>query len=48
MKMAENLNTKKHLFTRIMKSEDVDKIVRLIIYLVMIYLLLKIFKVPVP
>lgn len=28
-----------------MKSQDVDKIIRLVIYLVIIYLLLKFFKV---
>jgi hypothetical protein len=43
--MQEHLNKRKTIFASMSKSEDIDKIIRLIIYLVIIYLVLKFFKV---
>jgi hypothetical protein len=43
--MQEHLNKRRSFMFNMSKSEDIDKIIRLIIYLVIIYLVLKFFKV---
>ena len=43
--MQEHLNKGKNSFASMSKSEDMDKIIRLIVYLLIIYLMLKFFKV---
>ncbi len=43
--MQEHLNKRKDSATFMAKNEAVDKIIRLVVYLVIIYLALKFFKV---
>jgi hypothetical protein len=43
--MPEHLNKGKNIFASMAKNDAVDKIIRLVVYLVIIYLFLKFFKV---
>ena len=47
-KMAESLNKRVHSLSFMAKDDAVEKIIRLVVLLVMIYLLLKLFRVPFP
>ena len=48
MTMAESLNKRVHSWSFMAKDDAVEKIIRLVVLLVMIYLLLKLFRVPFP
>lgn len=46
--MAESLNKRVHSLAVMAKDDVVEKIIRLVVLLVAVYLLLKLFRVPFP